>query len=224
MNKQLAVGIFILFACAMAATGQHQDSIIQSKTAVFQTDTIPVDTLLLKTAPPSPALSGQDTTIRKQGYLYRLFKTDYPNPKKALLLSAAFPGGGQIYNKGWWKLPFVWGGYALLIYSVDFNTRNYKLLRDAYIAELEGREHPFSGTRLQANDLKRLRDQYDKNKQLSYIGIVALHLVQSAEAFVDAHLKTFDVSDDLSLKVKPAIQEIPGDAPAAGVGFVLMWR
>lgn len=224
MNKELAAVIFFLFACFAASFGQNQDSLIQSETAVFQIDTIPVESPGQQPDSLPPTLTGQDSTAKKHGYIYRLFKEDYPNPKKALLLSVAFPGGGQIYNKGWWKLPFVWGGYVALIYSVDFNTRNYKLLRDAYIAELEGREHPFSGTRLQANDLKRLRDQYDKNKQLSYIGIFALHLVQSAEAFVDAHLKTFDVSDDLSLKVKPSFQATAGAAPMPGIGLAFVWK
>ncbi len=223
MKKEITAGIFCLFAWFGAALCQNQDSLIQAQTAVFQRDTIPLDSILTVRDTLSPTLANEDSAkVKKRSFLYRLFKEDYPNPKKAMYLSLAFPGGGQIYNKRWWKLPFVWGGYVGLVYAVDFNTRNYKLFKSAYLAELNGEPHPFSGTRLKANDLKRLRDQYDKNKQLSYIGFFALHLVAGAEAFVDCHLKTFDVSDDLSLRIKPSMQATPVSGPTLGIGLAMV--
>lgn len=156
---------------------------------------------------------------RKQGLWYRIWKQDYPNPKKALLLSFAVPSGGQIYNKRWWKLPLVYGGIAGTIYAIDFNSNAYKVFRDAYIAELAGEPHRYSGTSLDAGDLKRLRDVYDKNRQLSYIGFVAVYMIQGAEAFVDAHLRTFDVTEDLSLKIAPVMELTPFNEPILGVGF-----
>ena len=162
------------------------------------------------------------TAAATAGRWHRFFRADFPNPNKALYCSLAFPGGGQLYNRRWWKAPIVWGGYVALAYAADYNTRNYRLFRDAYIAELSGEEHPFTGTRYKANDLKRLRDQFDKNKQLSYIGFLLLHLVQSAEAFVDSHLMTFDVSDDLSMRVGFSLQATDGNLPAPGLGIT--WR
>lgn len=162
------------------------------------------------------------TAAAAAGWWHRFFRADFPNPDKALYLSLAFPGGGQLYNRHWWKAPVVWGGYVALAYAADYNTRNYRLFRDAYIAELSGEEHPFTGSRYQANDLKRLRDQFDKNKQLSYIGFLLLHLVQSAEAFVGSHLMTFDVSDDLSMRVGFSLQATDGNMPAPGLGIT--WR
>jgi hypothetical protein len=183
--------------------------------------------------PTSPVSDTTGPGAARQGWVGRFrqgLRTDYPNPRKAIILSLAFPGGGQLYNKRWWKVPFVWGGFVALAYAADYNTRNYRLLRDAYIAELAGEEHPFSGSRLQANDLRRLRDQFDKNKQLSYIGMVGLHLVQAAEAFVDSHLKTFDVSDDLSLGMRPTLLG-SGQGPenilprmTPGIGVILAFR
>ena len=225
MKKEIIAGIFLLFGWLGEAVCQNQDSLIQAKTAVFQQDTVPLDSIFAPHDNHSPTPANQDSVkVKKRRFLYRVFKEDYPNPNKALYLSLAFPGGGQIYNKRWWKLPFVWGGYAGLIYAVDFNTRNYKLFRDAYLAELDGKPHQFSGTRLKANDLKQLRDQYDKNKQLSYIGFFALHLVQAAEAFVDCHLKTFDVSDDLSLQIRPSLQATPVSGPTVGIGLALVLK
>ena len=107
--------------------------------------------------------------------------------------------------------------YAALIYSAKYNTGIYKRLRTAYIDAVQGREHEFP--QLDAGDIKRLRDQFDKNKQLSYIGMFGLHIIQAAEAFVDCHLKTFDVSDDISFRFKPSMEpNLASEYPVLGVG------
>lgn len=156
---------------------------------------------------------------KKKRFLYRTFKEDYPNPNKALYLSLVFPGGGQLYNKRWWKAPIVWGGYVALIYSARYNTRLYRRLQADYLAELHNEPHEFSGI-YNAGDLKRLRDGFDKNKQLSYIGMFGLHVIQAAEAFVDCHLKTFDVSDDLSFRLQPSMEPcLASEFPAMGIGI-----
>ena len=173
-----------------------------------------------------PTLPGDSTDLlvpkKKKGRLHQFFsKDDYPNPKKALYLSLAVPGAGQLYNKRWWKLPFVYGGYTLLILAIDHNTKGYRAFRDAYIAELAGQEHRYSLSGLDAGDLRRLRDGYDKSRQLSYIGLLAFHIIQTADAFVDCHLKTFDVSDDLSLRIGPAATTLPNGQSYFGLGIQL---
>ena len=196
------------------------------------TDTIPPlqkvdfqrDTIVLSSEDTFVEMNSSTLNNKRRGFGYRLFKEDYPNPKKALFLSLAIPGGGQFYNRKYWKVPIVWAGYAALIYSAQFNGSNYRILRDAVIAEFDGELHRFSDTGLDVGDLQRLRDQYDKRKQLSYIGLFALHLVQTAEAFVDCHLKTFDVSEDLSLRVGPSFQASPQTkdlAPGVGISLII---
>ncbi|RMG80322.1 MAG: hypothetical protein D6714_14855 [Bacteroidetes bacterium] len=199
--------IHTFFWCCLtlATVAQIPDSVVQKQP----------DTLSTTDTAAMPAIQ------KKNGLWYRIWKKDYPNPKKALYLALVFPGGGQIYNKRWWKLPLVYGGLTLSALAIDFNVKRYKIFRDAYIAELAGEEHRFTGTGLDAGDLRRFRDFYDKNRQLSYIGFVAVYLVQGAEAFVDAHLRTFDVSEDLSLKIRPVLQSSPGAYPAPGLGLSL---
>lgn len=219
----------MLFGGVSLAFSQVQDTLQTEQSLRFRQVTLPVDTLpadTLAVLKDSLSIQGQDTaSSKKERFFYRVFKKNYPNPNMALYLSMAVPGGGQIYNKRWWKLPLVYGAYGGLIYSAQYNTRNYRRLRDAYIAELNGEPHEFSDTRLQADDLKRLRDGFDKNKQLSYIGIFAVHLLQSAEAFVDCHLRTFDVSDDLSLRLKPSVlPSTPSSQPVFGIGIALTIR
>lgn len=226
---------FFLFVVSMLAQsfGQVPDSVrALMQSPVFQQDTIPMDSLVparqADAIPPESALDTLRTDSigtavtdsippKKRGFLYRTFKSDYPNPNKALYLSLVFPGGGQLYNKRWWKAPIVWGGYAALIYSASYNTKWYKIFREEYIAAVNNGERKYP--QFNAGDVKRLRDQFDKRKQLSYIGMLGLHIVQAAEAFVDCHLKTFDVSDDLSFRLKPSFEpSLASASPVVGLG------
>jgi len=218
-NKLIFSAVFVWVALAQCLA-QIPDSVrTETQSPVFQRDTLP--TTVVEPVRNDTAIASTDSiSPKKKGFLYRTFKSDYPNPNKALYLSLAFPAGGQLYNKRWWKAPIVWGGYAALIYSVKYNTYWYKEFRDAYRNKQLGLEQPYP--QFNAGDLKTKRDQFDKNKQLSYIGIFGLHLIQAAEAFVDCHLKTFDVSDDLSLHLKPSLEASYASAyPVMGFGLSL---
>lgn len=237
MKNKFPILIFLVSAAWANGIAQVTDTLSapvqitdnqQDTTPITRFDTLKTTDSIGPALTETPALAADtlaQTAAKKKGALHRFWKADYPNPNKALYLSAAVPGGGQIYNRRWWKAPLVWGADAWLIYASQFNRRQYKRYRDAYIAELEDMEHEFSNTGLNANDLKRIRDQYDKRKQLSYIGIFGVHLIQAAEAFVDCHLKTFDVSDDLSFKFKPSVQpQANSGGPVLGFGVALVFR
>lgn len=160
-----------------------------------------------------------DTIEKKEGF----FTKDYPDPKKAGLLSLVIPGSGQIYNKRWWKVPLVYGALGGMVYLIRTNSQLHDRLSTAYQLKLDGEEHEFSGTSIDdARTLRSLRDEYDKNKQLSYIGLVIVYMLNGLEAFVDAHLQNFDISEDLSLRLKP---EIGLDAvtrqPVVGLGVTI---
>jgi hypothetical protein len=147
-----------------------------------------------------------DTSRQKEGF----FKKDYPNPKKAALMSLVIPGAGQVYNGRWWKIPFVYGALGGMVYLIRTNSQLYDRLSTAYQLKLQGKEHEFSGTSIDnARTLRSLRDEYDKNKQLSYIGLVFVYMLNGLEAFVDAHLQSFDISEDLSLQLKPELHRSP---------------
>lgn len=146
----------------------------------------------------------------------------WPVPRKALLWSIA-PGGGQIYNRRWWKLPLVYGAFAGIAYSIDYNQGRYRRLKTAYSRKLDGLDHEWTGTVLDnTRTLRILRDKYDKNTQLSYVGIVLVYALQGIEAFTDAHLRNFDISDDLSMRIQPspASHQLSG-APIPGLSIRL---
>lgn len=130
------------------------------------------------------------------------------SPKKAVLLSAALPGLGQIYNKKYWKLPIIYAGFGGLGYSIFANTRNWKTYRNAYKLRVD--EDPstvdeFDG-RVSENNLLDLKNYYKRNLDLSVIFTVVLYALNLVDAAVDAHLFYYNVSDDLSMHVRPVLE------------------
>lgn len=166
-----------------------------------------------------------DSVEVKKG-LFSFFTKDYPNPKKAAYLSLALPGAGQMYNKRWWKVPLVYGAIGGMVALIDYNQSWYKRSRTAYTQSLKGETIEDEQLRnLSTNSLRLVRDQFDKNTQLSYIGLVVVYALQSVEAFVDAHLKTFDVNEDLSLQLKPSLQtNLLTSQPAFGIGVAIQFE
>ncbi len=142
-------------------------------------------------------------------------------PKNALLW-AAIPGGGQVYNKRWWKVPLVYGGLLGVIAAADFNQTNYtrftRALENRCVSQPDDCvpvEDEFPTDRISDSALLSARVNADKNRQTSYIGIFAVYLLQAVEAYTDAHLQEFDISDDLSFKLGPVVQ--PDGSLAAGI-------
>jgi hypothetical protein len=130
-----------------------------------------------------------------------------PNPGKALRLGLVLPGAGQIYDRRWWKLPLVYAAYGGVIYAIDYNQGWLNRFKTAFDAQVQNppEDHEFTPLGLNSTELKAFRDKFDKQLQLSYIGLILVHGLVSMEAFVDAHLQSFDISDDLSMQVQPDI-------------------
>jgi len=120
-------------------------------------------------------------------------------PRKAALMSAACPGLGQIYNKKYWKLPIIYVGLGALAYSINYNNTRYKQylydLKDSY-------DNTYTGL-YSTDQLNSLQHYYHRYRDLSVIGAAALYLINIVDASVDAHLFTFDVSEDLSFQLHP---------------------
>ncbi len=141
------------------------------------------------------------------------YKTnDVSHVKKATTLACIFPGAGQIYNKSYWKVPFVIGGFASMIYCIDWNNRGYQRFKKAYglLSDYEanpekypnGPTDEFRG-RYSAEFIRNLRNNYRRNRDLCIIITGALYILQIVDAHVDAHLKDYDISDDLTMNLEP---------------------
>jgi hypothetical protein len=138
---------------------------------------------------------------------------DVSHINRATTLSMICPGAGQIYNKSYWRMPIVIGGMASMIYVIDWNNRGFKRFKEAYRLRADFEVNPgrypggvsadeFRG-RYSATFLKNLRDSYRRSRDLSIILTALVYTFQVVDAHVDAHLKDFDVSDNLSLSVEP---------------------
>lgn len=139
---------------------------------------------------------------------------DVSDVKKATTLACICPGAGQIYNKSYWKVPFVVGGFASMIYCIDWNNRGFQRFKKAYAlrtayddnrdAYPDGSPDEFQG-RIPAKTLKSYKDSYRRNRDLCIILTAGLYILQIVDAHVDAHLKDYDISDDLSMNLEPLI-------------------
>ena len=149
---------------------------------------------------------------------------------KATTLSTICPGAGQIYNKSYWRVPLVVGGFATTIYCIDWNNRGYQRFKKAYRLRFDYDQNPelypngspdeFGG-RYASSFLKNLRNSYRRNRDLCIILTAGIYLLQIMDAHVDAHLRDYDISDDLSVDVTPVLDYSyhPGLGNTASVGM-----
>lgn len=188
-------------------------------------------------------LIAQDTTS-VSGPVRHAFK---PEPLKATMMAVAFPGLGQVYNRKYWKVPFVYAGFGGLAYSVGFNTTKYNEMMkayqdftdkipetDSYIKLIKWAEpsaydpvlfpdtyDPSNKSWVEDNLLKSV-DYYKKYRDLTYIGIAVWYLITVLDANVDASLSNFDVTKNLDLEVTPLQLPVPG-VIGAGLNISLIF-
>lgn len=153
------------------------------------------------------------------------------NPKTAALLSAVLPGAGQAYNKKWWKMPIVYSGLGTATYFIITNRAEYVRYRDAYVIDndtLDGLISEFNPGDLSQSQYEQLlrlerqyADQYRTWMEYAFIGFFAVYALQIVDATVDAHLFSFDVSEDLTLNALPTFQYTATRIPVTGVRLSL---
>ena len=139
------------------------------------------------------------------------------SPRKAALYSAVLPGLGQIYNREYWKLPLVYAALGITTYTYIINMNSYRKYRDAYRIRMDGNADTvddYVGLYSDAG-LKYLRDGYREYVDYSVLVFVLAYGLNIVDATVFAHLRNFDMSDDLSMKITPTVI----DNRAIGVSF-----
>lgn len=139
-----------------------------------------------------------------------------PNSNRALWLAMVFPGGGQIYNRKYWKLPIVYGGFVGCAYALGWNNKMYRDYSQAYLdimdddpgtksyedfipssVSIEGQEDRFKEI------FRKRKDIYRRQRDLSIFCFIGVYVLSIIDAYVDAELSNFDISKDLTLKVEP---------------------
>ena len=129
-------------------------------------------------------------------------------PSKAAFYSAVLPGMGQIYNKRYWKAPIVWGAIGGSVYMYIYNNDQYQRFRTAFIRRQAGfTDDEFNGEgALPLFDVERLeyqQERFQSDRDLWLVAAIALYALNIVDANVDAHLKQFNIDDDLSIDFEP---------------------
>jgi len=136
------------------------------------------------------------------------------SPKKAAMYSAILPGLGQAYNKKYWKIPIIYAGFGTMAYFIDNNGTEYNKFKAAYAYVISGEDGEPPNeyvNRYESSEekIRKIKDYYRRNLELSYILTGALYILNILDATVDAHFFNFNVDKDLSLKISPYIRPGP---------------
>ena len=190
----------VLYARADSLVRATTDSLVQATT----------DSLML-IGGDSIAVAVLDSLAGKEAWS--------PDPARATWMGIAFPGGGQIYNRKYWKLPLVYGGFMGCLYAMSWNNSMYKDYSQAYLDLTDNDPNTQSynqflhlGTTITPENAERYKDIFKKRKDkyrrwrdLSFFVMLGVYALSVIDAYVDAELSVFDISKDLSLKVEPTI-------------------
>jgi hypothetical protein len=140
------------------------------------------------------------------------------SPQKATMYSLICPGLGQAYNKKYWKIPIIYGAGAAFAYGFAFNQLKYKKFKDAvFNADLTNERVLIDGTYYEKKKLFSVMRYFERNRDKCIMGFGAIYLLNIIDAMVDAYFFHFDVSDDLSMRLAPVLNEGPG--ATASIGF-----
>lgn len=182
------------------------DSIdLKNKENSLQSEAL-VDTSKLKVSP----MISKEKTFQKKKFI--------PSPQRALWLAMVLPGAGQIYNRKYWKLPIIYGGFLGCVYALNWNQQMYKDYSQAYLDIMDNDpntqsyikmlppNYDITGKEDQFKEIfKNKKDYYRKYRDMSIFCFVGVYILSIIDAYVDAQLSVFDISKNLSLKVEPAV-------------------
>jgi hypothetical protein len=208
-----ALTTLLLLVTTMTVTQAQTDSI--SKALAPMDSIAKVDMMTLETEKTTSVVVDSSRTKKPK----RDWNTWKPNPQRALWLALVLPGAGQIYNRKYWKLPIIYGGFMGCIYALTWNNMMYKDYSQAYLDIMDNDPgtasyNKFLHLGVEINDqnmerykslFKSRKDKYRRWRDLSFFVMLGVYAISVIDAYVDAELSEFDISKDLSLKVSPAV-------------------
>ncbi|MGV3556764.1 DUF5683 domain-containing protein [Larkinella arboricola] len=216
-RKYVWVGVLLL---ALGGKTVAQNPAQPVRDSVVNLQSAPV---LLDSLGKSVALDTVPLTARQNARIRKII------PKKATVLSAVLPGLGQVHNGHWWKVPIIYAGFGTLVYFSQMYAEDFRFYRKygkiAYNNNPQEVEVPGYSGKISVSQLERVARAVSRYRDYNYLGIALLWGVNVIEANVTAHLKTFDVSEDLTLKVEPSLlMPAVGTMPVPGVRVAFQFR
>ena len=212
---------FLLPLSAQETERVHTTDTITTETHTPEADTLTIDTTRLL------AIPGKIIKQQRYGRDLSGFK---PDPIRSTWLALVLPGAGQIYNRKYWKLPIVYGGFLGCIYALTWNTQMFTDYSQAYLDIMDTDPNTKSyetffpsGYDFQQNEeylkelFKKRKNRYRRWRDLSVFACIGVYLVSIVDAYVDAHLSSFDISEDINLSIQPDVQ--PSASKGSYYGF-----
>ena len=207
----------LLFSFPALAQSERKDSVVSAVTEVADTTSDNIGAAIAQQA--ESALNAEKPLKKLKIKKKRDWSTWKPDPKRALWLALVLPGAGQIYNRKYWKLPIIYGGFIGCAYAMRWNNQMYLDYSQAYLDIMDNDPNTASytqflhlGNQINSSNIERYkevfrsrRDRYRRWRDLSFFVMLGVYALSVIDAYVDASLSTFDISDDLSLQVQPAI-------------------
>jgi hypothetical protein len=201
IKAQVPVDPLIIPKTNLDSTG-FADSLKNNKTVLISGDT----TVL----PDAKPMSKADSVKSSKKSILAADSSLKHNPRKATFRSLVIPGWGQAYNKKYWKIPIVYGALGTTAAIFVFNLKTYKALKQTYIYLLDSdtANDALIETRfkqLSPQSIRSYRTSYRQNVDYSVLFFLVFWGLNVVDATVDAHLKSFDVSNDISMKIRPTV-------------------
>lgn len=157
----------------------------------------------------SQKLELDSTSVVSESISYDTTMSEIHDPHKATIFSLIIPGAGQIYNKKYWKIPIIYAGFGVFMYFIKFNDNEYKKYREAYYHSItnDGTEPPVNEyeEKYNSDQLLSAKNDYRRNRDLTYILTGLWYILNVVDATVDAHLFNWNVDENLSIRMEPAI-------------------
>ena len=207
--------LFWLSLMPVLLAQEEEDVLVPDSTEIVD-EALEPDSLVIDTA----SLYSIAENIFAKKRPKRDLKTFKPDPIRSMWLGLVLPGAGQIYNRKYWKLPIIYGGFLGCVYALTWNGQMYSDYSQAFLDitdsdpstksyekmlppnySIEGKEERFKGI------FQRKKDYFRRYRDLSIFSFAGVYLLSVIDAYVDAELSTFDISHDLSLEIQPTFIE-----------------
>ena len=210
MNRFIQT-ILVFFFISSTAFSQERDSVVAAQDSIYQFEDI--DSIYREMDPDLYAARklAADTVLADSLLADSIAMAATPKVKsssRALMYALVLPGLGQGYNEKYWKMPIVWGAMGVAGWAIIYNTNEYKGAIEDY-------------AQLPDDTNQRYLEWWRRNMELSYIAMIAIYALQVLDAYVDAQLYSWDVNDNLSLRVSPSLQPLLAPTSLTGQSYGL---
>lgn len=220
LSDILRVCVIACMPVTVQATACRTDTVTAATSATWQetsrNDSVISAESILSHEDSLRLVASTDSVAKKAR---RDWATWRPNPKRALWLALVLPGAGQIYNRKYWKIPIVYGGFVGCIYAMQWNNQMYRDYSQAYLDIMDDDPNTQSynqflhlGNKIDDTNIERYKklfksrkDRYRRWRDMSFFVLVGVYALSVIDAYVDASLSEFDISKNLSLSVEPTI-------------------